>query len=68
MRITEGHLARHYQGRGGSRGPALLDIAQDHALITTDPDHKSPHPPGPDAKHGPIQTPLDVNLSYNSLR
>lgn len=32
MRITEGHLARHYQGRKGGRGPALLDIAQDHAL------------------------------------
>ena len=32
MRITEGHLARHYQGRRGGRGPALLDIAQDHAL------------------------------------
>ena len=33
MRITEGHLARHYQGRRGGRGPALLDIAQDHALV-----------------------------------
>lgn len=32
MRITEGHLARHYQGRRGGRGPAVLDIAQDHAL------------------------------------
>lgn len=32
MRLTEGHLARHYQGRKGGRGPALLDIAQDHAL------------------------------------
>lgn len=32
MRLTEGHLARHYQGRRGGRGPALLDIAQDHAL------------------------------------
>ncbi|MBS1836688.1 MAG: nucleotidyl transferase AbiEii/AbiGii toxin family protein [Actinobacteria bacterium] len=32
MRVTEGHLARHYQGRHGGRGPALLDIAQDHAL------------------------------------
>lgn len=32
MRITEGHLARHYQGRRGGRGPALLDIAQDHAI------------------------------------
>lgn len=32
MRITEGHLGRHYQGRAGGRDPALLDIAQDHAL------------------------------------
>jgi predicted nucleotidyltransferase component of viral defense system len=32
MRLTEGHLARHYQGRRGGRAPALLDIAQDHAL------------------------------------
>lgn len=32
MRVTEGHLARHYQGRRGGRGPALLDIAQDHAV------------------------------------
>ncbi|MBI2704944.1 MAG: nucleotidyl transferase AbiEii/AbiGii toxin family protein [Actinobacteria bacterium] len=32
MRVTEGHLGRHYQGRAGGRGPALLDIAQDHAL------------------------------------
>lgn len=32
MRITEGYLARHYQGRRGGRSPALLDIAQDHAL------------------------------------
>lgn len=32
MRITEGHLARHCQGRKSGRGPALLDIAQDHAL------------------------------------
>ncbi|MGI8939948.1 MAG: nucleotidyl transferase AbiEii/AbiGii toxin family protein [Iamia sp.] len=32
MRITEGHLARHYQGRKGGRGPALLDLAQDHAI------------------------------------
>ncbi len=32
MRITEGHLARHYQGRRGGRGPALLDVAQDHAI------------------------------------
>ncbi len=30
--ITEGHLSRHYQGRKGGRGPALIDIAQDHAL------------------------------------
>ncbi len=30
--ITEGHLGRHYQGRKGGRGPALIDIAQDHAL------------------------------------
>lgn len=30
--ITEGHLARHYQGRKGGRSPALIDIAQDHAL------------------------------------
>jgi predicted nucleotidyltransferase component of viral defense system len=30
--ITEGHLARHYQGRSGGRGPALIDIAQDHLL------------------------------------
>jgi predicted nucleotidyltransferase component of viral defense system len=32
MRITEGYLSRHYQGRSGGRDPALLDIAQDHAL------------------------------------
>ncbi len=32
MRLTEGHVARHYHGRHGGRGPALLDIAQDHAL------------------------------------
>jgi predicted nucleotidyltransferase component of viral defense system len=31
-RITEGHLARHYQGLNGGRDAALLDIAQDHAL------------------------------------
>ncbi|MDD4866601.1 MAG: nucleotidyl transferase AbiEii/AbiGii toxin family protein [Mycobacterium sp.] len=31
-RITEGHLARHYQGARGGRNAALLDIAQDHAL------------------------------------
>ncbi|MFV1991457.1 MAG: nucleotidyl transferase AbiEii/AbiGii toxin family protein [Acidimicrobiales bacterium] len=30
--ITEGHLGRHYQGRKGGRSPALIDIAQDHAL------------------------------------
>jgi predicted nucleotidyltransferase component of viral defense system len=30
--ITEGYLARHYQGRRGGRAPALLDIAQDYAL------------------------------------
>jgi predicted nucleotidyltransferase component of viral defense system len=30
--ITEGHLARHYQGRSGGRGPAIIDIAQDHLL------------------------------------
>lgn len=30
--ITEGHLARHYSGRSGGRGPALVDVAQDHAL------------------------------------
>lgn len=34
--ITEGFLARHYQGRKGGRGPALLDIAQDHALKIID--------------------------------
>jgi uncharacterized protein len=33
MRITEGHLSRHYQGRSGGRDPALLDIAQDYALV-----------------------------------
>jgi uncharacterized protein len=31
-RVTEGHLARHYQGLQGGRDAALLDIAQDHAL------------------------------------
>lgn len=30
--ITEGHLARHYQGQRGGRGPAIIDIAQDHLL------------------------------------
>lgn len=30
--ITEGHVTRHYQGRSGGRGPALIDIAQDHLL------------------------------------
>ena len=30
--ITEGYLTRHYQGRRGGRGPAIIDIAQDHAL------------------------------------
>lgn len=30
--ITEGHLARHYQGSRGGRDAALLDIAQDHIL------------------------------------
>ena len=30
--ITEGYLARHYQGRRGGRGPAIIDIAQDHVL------------------------------------
>jgi predicted nucleotidyltransferase component of viral defense system len=30
--ITEGHLVRHYQGRRGGRGPAVIDIAQDHLL------------------------------------
>jgi predicted nucleotidyltransferase component of viral defense system len=30
--ITEGHLVRHYQGRSGGRGPAIIDIAQDHLL------------------------------------
>jgi len=31
--ITEGHLVRHYQGRKGGRGPAIIDIAQDHLLV-----------------------------------
>jgi len=31
-RITEGYLARHYQGVRGGRDAAILDIAQDHAL------------------------------------
>jgi predicted nucleotidyltransferase component of viral defense system len=30
--ITEGHLVRHFQGRTGGRGPAIIDIAQDHLL------------------------------------
>lgn len=30
--ITEGYLVRHYQGRKGGRGPAIIDIAQDHLL------------------------------------
>jgi predicted nucleotidyltransferase component of viral defense system len=30
--ITEGHLVMHYQGRRGGRGPAIIDIAQDHLL------------------------------------
>jgi predicted nucleotidyltransferase component of viral defense system len=30
--ITEGHLVRHYQGKRGGRGPAIIDIAQDHLL------------------------------------
>lgn len=31
--ITEGHLARHYQGKKGGRGPAIIDVAQDHLLL-----------------------------------
>ncbi|GMQ98343.1 MAG: nucleotidyl transferase AbiEii/AbiGii toxin family protein [Acidimicrobiia bacterium] len=31
--ITEGHLTRHFQGQRGGRSPALIDIAQDHALM-----------------------------------
>lgn len=34
--ITEGYLARHYQGRRGGRGPAIIDIAQDHLLAHLD--------------------------------
>jgi len=30
--ITEGYLARHYQGQSGGRDLALLDVAQDYAL------------------------------------
>ncbi|MDO8847883.1 MAG: nucleotidyl transferase AbiEii/AbiGii toxin family protein [Coriobacteriia bacterium] len=30
--ITEGYLLRHCQGRPGGRGPAIIDIAQDHLL------------------------------------
>jgi len=30
--ITQGYLARHFQGRRGMAGPALLDVAQDYAL------------------------------------
>jgi len=30
--ITQGYLARHFQGRSGMAGPALLDVAQDYAL------------------------------------
>jgi predicted nucleotidyltransferase component of viral defense system len=30
--ITQGYLARHYQGRRGMADPALLDVAQDYAL------------------------------------
>ena len=26
--ITEGYLVRHYQGRRGGRGPAIIDTAQ----------------------------------------
>ncbi len=32
MPITEGYLVRHYQGRRGGRGPAIIDIAQDHVI------------------------------------
>ncbi|MDO9108949.1 MAG: nucleotidyl transferase AbiEii/AbiGii toxin family protein, partial [Coriobacteriia bacterium] len=31
--ITEGYLVRHYQGRRGGRGPAIIDIAQDHLIF-----------------------------------
>ena len=34
--ITEGYLVRHYQGKHGGRGPALIDIAQDHLLHLLD--------------------------------
>jgi predicted nucleotidyltransferase component of viral defense system len=30
--ITQGYLARHFQGRSGMADPALLDVAQDYAL------------------------------------
>jgi predicted nucleotidyltransferase component of viral defense system len=30
--ITEGYLSRHFLGRRGMAGPALLDVAQDYAL------------------------------------
>lgn len=30
--ITQGFLARHFQGRAGMRDAALLDVAQDYAL------------------------------------
>lgn len=30
--ITQGYLARHFQGRSGMGDPALLDVAQDYAL------------------------------------
>lgn len=30
--ITEGYLVRHYQGRRGGRGAAIIDVAQDHLL------------------------------------
>jgi hypothetical protein len=30
--ITQGYLARHFQGRSGMRDPALLDVAQDYTL------------------------------------
>jgi predicted nucleotidyltransferase component of viral defense system len=30
--ITQGYLARHFQGRRGMADPALLDVAQDYAL------------------------------------
>ncbi len=34
--VTPGYLARHYAGRKGGRDPALIDIAQDHALKILD--------------------------------